>query len=177
MLGIIWLGACSSNGVPFCEGDPPTANATNGYLLGPGDRVRVTVFGQPDLSGEFTIDGEGHIALPLVGVVAAAGLTTRQLEAEIADRLEKGGFLVDPQVTVELLTYRPIDVLGEVNRPGSYEFREGMTATNAVALAGGYTYRADRSEVIIERRGCRFAALPNAPLEPGDVITVPERFF
>jgi polysaccharide export outer membrane protein len=78
---------------------------------------------------------------------------------------------------VELLIYRPIDVLGEVNRPGSYEFREGMTATNAVALSGGYTYRADRPRVIIERRGCRFEALPNAPLEPGDVITVPERFF
>ncbi len=177
VLGISWLGACASAGVPFCEGGPPGDDAASGYRLGPGDRIRVTVFGQPDLSGEHTVDGEGYIVVPLAGAIAAAGLTTHQLADEIARRLQSSGFLVDPSVIVQLVAYRPIYVLGEVDRPGSYEFREGMTVTNAVALAGGYTYRADRSAVTIERGGCRFAAQQGARVAPGDVITVPERLF
>jgi polysaccharide export outer membrane protein len=177
ILGIAWLGACSSPGLPYCEGGPPGASPREGYRLGPGDRVRVTVFGQPDLSGDFTIAGDGYLALPLLGRFLAAGLTTRVLAEAIAQRLREEDFLIDPKVVVELLTYRPVYLLGEVNRPGSYEYREAMTVGNAVALAGGYTDRADPSVVTIERAGCSLAAPPAGRLEPGDVVTVPERFF
>ena len=177
MLGLTLQAACSSAGAPSCDGSSPNESTLSGYRLGPGDRVQVTVFRQPDMSGEFTLDGNGNLHLPLVGELAAGGLTTRQLEEEIEQRLRTKNLLVDPQVAVQLLTYRPIYVLGEVNRPGSYEYREGMTVINAVALAGGYTYRADTSRVTIDRRGCLFEATPDTLVQPGDIITVLERFF
>jgi protein involved in polysaccharide export with SLBB domain len=177
IVGIAWLGACSGTSLPSCEGGASGASAGDAYQLGPGDRVRVTVFGQPDLSGEFRIAGDGYLALPLLGDFLAAGLTTRELAEAIAQRLREEGLLVDPKVVVELLTYRPIYMLGEVARPGSYEYREDMTVSNAVALAGGYTYRAEQSAATIERAGCSLAAPPEERLEPGDVVTVPERLF
>ena len=177
MLGLTLLAACSSADKPSCDDGLSQESTLSGYRLGAGDRVRVTVFRQPDMSGEFTLDGKGDLHLPLVGELAAGGLTTRQLEEEIEQRLRAQNLLVDPQVSVQLLTYRPIYVLGEVNSPGSYEYREGMTVINAVALAGGYTYRADSSGVTIDRHGCRLKARPDTPVQPGDIITVPERFF
>lgn len=137
----------------------------------------MTVFRQPDLSGTFTLDGEGDLALPLVGDIRASGLTTRQLEDAIEDRLRTEGFLVSPQVGVELLTYRPFYVLGEVSRPGSYEYQSGMTVINAVALAGGYTYRAYTASATIERAGCAFSTRADTSVLPGDIITISERFF
>ena len=137
----------------------------------------MTVYRQPELSGQFALDGEGYMAVPLVGEILADGLTTRQLEDEIELRLKSGGYLVDPQVGVALLTYRPFYVLGEIANPGSYEFRDGMTVINAVALAGGYTYRADGDGVLIERGACQMATMADTAVQPGDIIKVPERFF
>jgi len=151
-----------------------------GYQLGPGDQVRVTVFRHEDLSGEFEVDGEGFFAMPLVGEIMTAGLTARQLENEIELRLQSGGYLVEPQVSIEVLNYRPFYIIGEVNNPGSYQYVNGMTVINAVALAGGFSYRADQDDIVINRggsNGAQIEALPDTAVLPGDIIEVPERFF
>jgi polysaccharide export outer membrane protein len=149
------------------------------YRLGAGDQVRVTVFGQQDLSGEFTVDGGGVVSLPLIGNVPAGGATVRELSTRIADKLQPD-YLRNPRVNVEVLNYRPFYIIGEVNQPGSYPYVNGMTVVNAVALAGGYSYRASESSITITRGGAegqRFSAGPTSQVLPGDIINVPERFF
>jgi protein involved in polysaccharide export with SLBB domain len=161
--------------------DGATADSVAGYVLGPGERVRLTVFRHEDLSGEFDLDGEGFLAMPLVGEVLGAGLTARQLENEIETRLKGGGYLVNPQVSIEVLTYRPFYIIGEVNNPGSYQYVNGMTVINAVALAGGFTYRADQNDIVITRGGSQGKKIddvrPDTPVLPGDIVEVTERFF
>lgn len=188
---VMLLAGCGGGGsAPAAPG--PTAGTGGGggngmavedtlraYELGSGDRVRITVFRHPDLSGEFDLDGQGRFALPLVGEVSAANRTVRELEREIAAAYSEG-FLVDPQVSVEVMNYRPFYILGEVRNPGSYAYVNGMTVLNAVALAGGYTYRARIGGVTIARGGANDATLSAAgdtPILPGDIIEVPERFF
>lgn len=171
------LAACSTSVRPNCPASVQDQTAATGYRLGPHDEVQVTVFRQPDLSGRFALDGEGDLALPLVGVIPAGGLTMRRLEDAIEARLVEENLLVNPQVSVQLLTYRPFYILGEVARPGAYEYRDGMTVINAVALAGGYSYRAKTTAVTIERGNCHMATEPDTVVLPGDIITVPERFF
>jgi protein involved in polysaccharide export with SLBB domain len=152
----------------------------SGYKLGPGDALRVTVFRHEDLSGEFRLDGEGYFALPLVGEILGGGRTARQLENEIEVALKSGGYLVDPQVSIEVLNYRPFYIIGEVNSPGSFEYVNGMTVINAVALAGGFTYRADQDDIIISRGGStgpKIQARVDTEVLPGDIIEVTERFF
>jgi polysaccharide export outer membrane protein len=150
------------------------------YRLGAGDQVRVTVFGQQDLSGEFTVDGGGVVSLPLIGNVPAGGATVRELSTRIADKLQPD-YLRNPRVNVEVLNYRPFYIIGEVNKPGSYPFVNGMTVINAVALAGGYTYRARANEVMVTRSNDperkKQRAQHDTVVMPGDVIEVPERFF
>lgn len=155
------------------------ATAASSYRLGSGDRIRLTVFRHDDLSGEFSLDGAGNFAMPLLGEIQAYGLTTRELEQKLVDRL-KDGYLVDPQVSVEVMNYRPFYILGEVARPGSYPYVNGMSVLNAVALAGGFTYRAKQSDFLLQRGGSNTPAADvggDAALLPGDVITVQERFF
>ena len=176
MAGLL-AGCASGSGGPACVIGAANADAAPGYRLGAQDRIQMTVYRQPELSGPFALDGEGYVAVPLVGEILAAGLTTRQLENEIELRLKNDGFLVEPQVGVALLTYRPFYVLGEIAKPGSYEYRDGMTVINAVALAGGYSYRADVDDVIIERGDCQMTTMPDTVVQPGDVIKVQERFF
>lgn len=157
------------------------ARADTEYKLGAGDKVRITVFGEPNLSGEYEIDGTGLVAFPLIGEVKAAGGTARDLEQGVKGKL-RDGYLKNPVVSIEILSYRPFFILGEVKRPGSYPYKNGLTVLNAVALAGGYTYRAKQSRWLITRTGKKewqekeiekgdFAVLP------GDTIVVPERFF
>lgn len=111
------------------------------YRLGPGDKVRVHVFNEPDLSGDFDIDGTGQLALPLIGTIQAGGLRLMELEALITKALA-GGYLKNPRVTAVILTYRPFYIYGEVRLPGGYAYVNGMRMVNAVVLAGGYTPRA-----------------------------------
>jgi protein involved in polysaccharide export with SLBB domain len=174
---LLSLGACSADpALPWC--DPgPTAAGQNGYRLGPGDQLQVTVFRHEDLSGEFTLGAAGTLALPLAGAIPADGLTARELEVAIEDRLRQERYLVEPDVSIQVLTHRPIYVLGEVAAPGEYEYVAGMSLINAVALAGGYTYRADRSSVRISRDSCVREATADSRLLPGAVIRVPPRFF
>jgi protein involved in polysaccharide export with SLBB domain len=170
------LAGCAAAPAP-CATNAPAEAAPAGYRLGPGDLVRVTVFRQPDLSGEFRLDGDGHLALPLTGEVHAGNLTTRELEQAIAAQLRDGNYLLNPQVGAQVLTYRPFYIVGEVSRPRQYEYRDGMTVINAVAMAGGYRHRAKASAVTIERGACIMPAEPDTLVLPNDVIRVPERFF
>jgi polysaccharide biosynthesis/export protein VpsN len=185
MVGFGLMTACSSSSPPS-EGRAVAAAATGGesgvagYKLGPGDRVRVTVFRHLDLSGEFQLDGGGAFAMPLVGEVQGGGLDARQLETQIESRLKDGGYLVNPQVGIEVLNYRPFYIIGEVNNPGSYQYVNGMTVINAVALAGGFTYRADQDDIMINRggsQGTEVEGLLDTEVLPGDIINVTERFF
>lgn len=157
--------------------DPAVAQDTD-YRLGSNDTVRVTVFGHPDLSGDFQVGSSGSIALPLVGEVRAAGASPRELEVAIAEALSPD-YLKNPKVAVEVLTYRPFYIIGEVKSPGSYSYVNGMRVINAVALAGGFTYRAREDELYITRAedGEKVPATQATVVRPGDVIEVPQRFF
>ena len=125
----------------------------DGYRLGTGDTVRVTVFGEADLSGTFEIDSTGYVRLPLIGQIAAAGLSTYGLESRITDSLTTGNYLINPRVNVEVTTYRPFYITGEVGKPGEYAYVNAMTTQNAIALAGGFTDRASESYVYIRHQG------------------------
>lgn len=153
------------------------ARANEEYRLSSGDRLRVVVFGEESLSGEFEVDGLGTVALPLIGSVDAGGRTVREFERVVGDAF-RGGYLVNPRISVEVLNYRPFYIVGEVNNPGSYSFRAGMTLLNAVAMAGGFTYRADEDDVEITRGdGAPAAATIDTPIMPGDIVRVGERLF
>lgn len=158
----------------------PNSHIEENYKLGSGDRLRVTVFGEDDLSGEFEVDGSGAVALPLIGNVSANGLDVRNFEKKVEEKLADG-YLVNPRVSIEVLNFRPFFILGEVNKPGSYPYVNGLTVMNAVALAGGYTHRARTDEVTISRgKGedkKEFEAHEDSPVMPGDSIRVSERFF
>ena len=150
------------------------------YLLSTGDRLRVTVFGHQDLSGEVEVNSNGEISLPLIDEVAAAGLSLTELEAEIVGAL-RPDYLKNPRVSIEMINYRPFYIIGEVTMPGSYPYVSGMTVVNAVAVAGGFTYRARKGRIRIKREGdedtIELTAEMDTPVQPGDVIEVPERFF
>ena len=150
------------------------------YKLGSGDQLRVTVFGHDDLSGDFQVEGSGLVSLPLVGAIPLGGKTVIEAEAAIVAAL-KPDYLKNPRVSVQVLNYRPFYIIGEVNSPGSYSYVSGMTVLEAVAIAGGFTYRAKESEMTITRGSDdsrrEAEAVPETLVLPGDVIKVPERFF
>lgn len=150
------------------------------YRLGAGDRVRVTVFGQPDLSDEFEVASNGTISMPLIGAVPTVGKSLPELEEQIAYQLRQG-YLNQPSVSVEVLNYRPFYILGEVETPGSYPYRAGMTVLNAVVMGGGYTYRADQDDITVKRSDAsgerEIEVTPDTKVLPGDVINVGMRFF
>lgn len=157
-----------------------SANLETIYRLDVGDKVRVIVFGEPDLSSPedegFEVNSAGYISLPLIGQVKAKGLTVEELERAIEGKL-KDGYLKNPRVSVEVLNYRPFYILGEVNEPGSYPYVNGLTIKQAAAIAGGFTYRADKGDIYIERQGKKLEADLDTLVLPGDTIWVPERFF
>ncbi len=163
---------------------PPAATATAStgyeYRLGSGDKIRLIIFGEPDLSGEFTISGDGIVSLPLIRDVRAAGLTASQLQSNVENAF-KEGYLKDPRVSIEVMTFRPFYILGEVNKPGEYPYSNGITVVNAVALASGYTYRANQKKVFMRHAGA--TAEEEVPLTsatmvaPGDTIRIAERYF
>lgn len=159
-------------------GVPVIPNAT--YTLDSGDHVRVIVFGQDNLSNVYSVDGAGSVALPLIGPVRARGLTTFELSNEIAGKLRRK-YIKDPKVTVEVATYRPFFILGEVNTPGQYPYVNAMTVEAAVAIAEGYTQRAKKRFVRLTRKfgGVMSTVMvpTDYPVQPGDTIYVLERFF
>ena len=174
------LAACDSDSTPIvpmaAAGSPGDSNK-----LGPNDRLRITVFGQPTLTGEYTLDGNGVLAFPLIGNVPANGVTTSQLQQAIAAKL-KPDYMVNPNVSAEVISRRPFYVIGEVQKPGNYTFVTSLTAINAVAMAGGFTRRARKNDFYVRRTSAdgqtvRVEAHSGTLLQPGDTLEVRERIF
>jgi polysaccharide biosynthesis/export protein len=151
-----------------------------GYTLDSGDRLRVVVFGQEGLTNSYLVGAGGFIDMPLIGSVPARGVTSDQLAGRIAEKL-RDGFIREPHVAVEVEAYRPFFILGEVTQPGQYPYVANMTAETAIAIAGGFTPRAQRKSAILTRnyygQQMRIAVPMTFPLRPGDTINVQERWF
>jgi protein involved in polysaccharide export with SLBB domain len=158
----------------------PAAAQAPAYRLGSGDKVRVTVFNEKDLSGEFDVNDQGLVALPLIGQVKVGAMSLSEAQDLITQKYAKD-YLVNPRVNVEVLNYRPFFILGEVKSPGSYPYVNGISIVNAVALAGGYTPRANRNRIVVKHASDPAAGeqpvQEDGPVLPGDVIRVLERFF
>lgn len=165
---------------PAARADAVPAYGGMDYRLGTGDKIHVTVFDETDLSGDFQVDATGFVRLPLVGQIKAGGLTAHELEGGIVSALAQG-YLNDPKVAVEITTYRPFYIVGEVLKPGEYPFANGMTASSAVALAGGFTTKAVESVVYVRHQGENkeraLAATDATPIRPGDVVRVDSTTF
>jgi polysaccharide export outer membrane protein len=180
------LAGCSDYANPASGGGLSLASATSvsmaprTYVLRPNDQVRVQIYNEQNITGVYTVDGSGMMSIPLAGRIHAAGLTTGGLEREIVRHL-KGGILTDPHVNVQVATYGPIYVRGEVKQPGQFAYVPGLTVGDAVALAGGYTYRADDTVAYVRQSGSprevARSLRTDSAVSPGDNIRIPERFF
>lgn len=150
------------------------------YALDSGDRLRIAVFGQDGMTNSYAVDAAGNVNVALIGAVRARGLTTQMLARDIAGRLRQG-YVREPHVTVEVEAYRPFYILGEVNAPGQYPYQPNMTVETAIAIAGGYSPRADRRSATLARSvgglAMRQRVPGGFPLQPGDTVNVPERWF
>jgi len=185
--GLLLLGACA--GLTWLCAPPGLKGAAaaeeegakSDYHLGPGDKVRVVTFHEPELSGEFLVATSGVISLPLVGDTKVAGLTTSELAREIEGRLTSGGFVNKPSVAVSVLAFRPFYILGEVAAPGQYPYVPGLTIIEAIAMARGFTLRSNKKKAFIkaetssEEREVRVR--PGTEVGPGDTIRIPARLF
>jgi polysaccharide export outer membrane protein len=157
-----------------------TTSASVDYVLGPADKVRITVYGEPALTAEYFVSSSGTVNIPLAGDVQAAGKTLSVFRDNVVKSLQDG-YLKDPKVSVEVLTFRPFYILGEVVKPGQYAYTTGLTVFNAVATAGGFTYRANTRKVLIKRANDggeqAYPLTSQTTIAPGDTIRIPERFF
>lgn len=168
------LGACAT-----VADAPTTIGQPTEYRLGPGDQLRVTVFNEAELTGQYLVGSQGTIAYPLVGAIEAAGLTVGEFTLRLQEALSE--YIRQPNVSVEVANYRPFFILGEVQRPGTYPYSANLTVLNAVATAGGFTYRANRSRVYIrhanETQERVYDLTIATPVLPGDTIRIGERLF
>ncbi|MEQ8557496.1 MAG: polysaccharide biosynthesis/export family protein [Henriciella sp.] len=178
------LAACQSAPVQANrDSDTPeikTERTVTEYRLGSADRLKVTVYGEEELSGEFVVDGQGFLSMPLVGDLNVEGMTVREFQRTAEQRLADG-YLREPRVSAEVINYRPYYILGEVSRPGEYPYTSGLTVMNAIATAEGFTYRANERFVLIKSvetdQEIRVELKPSLKVQPGDTIRVVERFF
>ena len=173
--GLLATAACT----PSNLADRP-AVGTFAYRIGPGDRLRIATYGEDRLTGEFTVTAQGAIAFPLLGEVAAEGRTVSEFTALLQRRLA-GEYMRNPQVSVEMVNFRPVYILGEVTRPGEFPYGERMSVFALVAKAGGFTYRANQGYALIRsenetvERPVRLSSA--TAVQPGDTIRIPERSF
>lgn len=182
VLGLAMLlpGCAAAPAQPLSAADQAAGLA--GYRVGAGDKLRITVFNEPTLTGEYNVTSTGAVAFPLIGMVQAGNRTIEDVTHEITGRLS-GAYVNDPRVSVEVLNYRPFYILGEVNKPGEYAYASGLTVDQAIAKAGGFTYRANEKTAFLRRQtssGERSVSLRGgAPVAilPGDTIRVGERYF
>jgi protein involved in polysaccharide export with SLBB domain len=162
------------------EVTPATEEAAVSYRLGPSDILHINVFNQDDLTGEYSLDGSGNFSMHLIGQVQAAGMTANELETELVGRL-KPDYLVNPRISVQVQNFRPYYIIGEISGSGAYAYVDGMTYLNAVAIAGGFTYRARKGTVYVvrgddaERDEIKLDI--NDKVQPGDIIRIAERLF
>lgn len=155
-------------------------DVSEGYKLGIGDKVRLTVYNEPALSGDFSVSADGALSLPLIGDISVLNKSTSEAAKLIQTKLGDG-YLRDPKVSMEVVTYRPFFILGEVKSPGQYPFSSGLTVMNAIATAEGFTPRAERKSVYIRRLGAvgeeQYRLTPDLRVWPGDTIRLGERYF
>ncbi len=182
LLCTLALAACAtaSSGGGSATADPAISLSLEDYRIGPSDKIRVIVFGEPELSGEFSVNSGGEISLPLLGEIAVNGKTIEEVRRMVTEGLSSG-YVNDARVAAEITTYRPFYILGEIADPGEYPYSAGMTVYKAVAAAGGFTYRAKKSSVYIKRAlggdEVELKLTQQLAVYPGDVIRVGERFF
>lgn len=159
--------------------DAPTVG-TYVYRIGAGDRLKIATFGEPTLSGEFAVNADGVVAFPLIGDLPAGGMTLTEFKQDLQTRLGTR-YLRDPRISVEIVNFRPVFILGEVAKPGEFNYSERMTIFALVAKAGGFTYRADQAYVFIRRESEieeQAIRLNSATaVQPGDTVRIPDRVF
>jgi polysaccharide export outer membrane protein len=184
LLTVLWLLLCLAP-LAWAQDNvsgavPPPGVSDSTYNLDYGDRISINVFNQPELSGEYTLDGDGRFSMPLIGTVAAAGLSPAELEAQLIDRY-KPDYLVNPRIFIQVLNYRPYYLIGEVQGTGAFPYKAGMTYMTAIAIAGGFTYRAKQDYVWVirgddpEQKEIKLSI--EERVQPGDIIRVAERLF
>lgn len=178
------LAACTGTGQPvLSSGDRyrPTGIIKDVYQLGAGDKVHVAVFNEPQLTGDFVVDSAGQLSLPLIGATDVQGKTVVEAAGLAQDAYRQRHFLLTPQVTMEVTTYRPFFIVGEVRIPGQYPYVSGLTVWNAVATAQGFTPRARKKVVFIRRFGenaeLPYTLTPDLRVWPGDTVRFGERYF
>ncbi len=178
----LFMASCVTSDLPQVSVTDANAGLVQGYRIADGDKLRVTVFDEPTLTGEFGVGLDGSLSLPLIASMQASGQTPSELAAKITSSLAAGDYVLSPRVSVEVAQHRPFYILGEVNAPGEYPYIGDLTVDQAIAKAKGYSARANKSEVVLQRQGWtqgRRVRLDSAPLliAPGDTITVQEAFF
>jgi polysaccharide export outer membrane protein len=179
---LLLLGGCAQSSGPdaFLGAGQGTPGSISDYHLGIQDRLRIVVYNEPQISGEYVVNDSGNISLALLGDISAAGLTLEGLQQRLQEQLSHG-FLVEPRVSVEVTQYRPYYILGEVSQPGEYPYNGELTVIKAVAVAGGFTYRANKSTAFIKRTGsdgeAKYKISQDLRVYPGDIIRIGERFF
>lgn len=175
------LAGCFTEMGPVVSDSMPTPPAAIGSRIQSGDQLKVVVFGEEALSGLYDVSPAGTISMSLVGSIMAAGRTKSELEHALTRAYANGKFLDEPKITVAVVSYRPFYVLGEVTTPGQFPYKTGLDVLDAVATAGGFTYRASKSTVLIRHAGDgvwqQYSLAAPTPIAPGDIIRVPERYF
>ncbi|WP_230279915.1 polysaccharide biosynthesis/export family protein [Croceicoccus sp. Ery15] len=176
------LSGCASTGYPTASVSEANKSVSSGYAVAAGDNLKITVFDEPSLTNEFQVDSAGNLAMPLIEKVAVTGKTPNEVAALIGAELKSGGYVLDPKVSVEVLAYRPVYVLGEVSQPGEYPYSPDLTFFQAIAKAGGFTPRANKTMVVLQRAAWsspRTIKLTDEPLmiAPGDTVMIEESFL
>jgi len=181
-LGLLLAGCAAGDHGPASESDVKALAlaATSSPRLQPGEKIRVTVYGEASLSGDYQIDPSGFVSLPLAGTVRAAGLTQNELEQELSKKF-RSEYLRNPKVTVSITEFKPFYIIGEVEKPGAYPYTSGLNVLSAIAIAGGTTYRASKTTILIQHPGetglREYPATAATPILSGDIIKVPQRYF
>jgi protein involved in polysaccharide export with SLBB domain len=170
----------ASDGQGQALGEIQPIGAESVYQLGPADRIRISVFNQEDLSGDYSLDGKGRFSMPLIGAVKAEGLTPAQLENILTSKF-KPDYLVNPRIYVQVISYRPYYLIGEALGTGAFPYIAGMTYRRAIAISGGFSYRAKKDVVYVIRaedpNGEEIKLDVDEKVQPGDIIRVAERMF
>jgi protein involved in polysaccharide export with SLBB domain len=179
LLGLL-LAGCYTDYGPVQVGTTVSGTAVTALLL-PGEKLKITVYGEEALTGEYDINPGGYVSMPLIGQIRAAGQTSAEFGRNIAAKYRAGGYLQDPHVNVAVMVFKPFYVLGEAVTPGEYPYRSGLNVHSAVAMAGGFTYRASRTYILVRHVGeevwKEYSLAEPVPIAPGDLIRVPERYF
>lgn len=175
------LGACAVPGASNIDA-PNTLDANQPAYLNSGDKIKLSVYGEEDLSGEYMLDQRGVITLPMVGEISARGMTQAQLQDTLRQAFVQGGYLSRPLISVDISALRQVFILGEVNAPGAFPYEPSLTSLKVVALAGGYTPRAAQGRLLVDRTTesgsvVRMNASDLTPILPGDTLIVRERIF